>query len=291
MATLDDKILGEKLENYCSSSEDEGGYEDASDGESSDRDRHTAGKSNNIPEQASNRSDIEKWSGSAANTGPKGVIKDWQRFKQLESEKNEDKERERLVLMKKLCITANTAAEDAKLKEQEAFDVELSELFDEDSLLAFQRQRMMEMLQKCGHQQTFGKVLSLHNGDDFLEAVDKENKLTIVVIHIYDNNSSACKTMNTCLETLAKQYAGTKFCKIFGSLTGLSKNFTLSGIPALLVYKAGNLIGNFVRVSDDLGGDDFFPSDVEGFLIEHAMLPDKSLAPHIVNIRNDTSDN
>ena len=27
------------------------------------------------------------WDGSSANTGPKGVIKDWQRYKQLETEK------------------------------------------------------------------------------------------------------------------------------------------------------------------------------------------------------------
>ena len=39
------------------------------------------------------------------------------------------------------------------------------------------------------------------------------------------------------------------------------------GLPALLVYKGGQLIGNFVRVSDQLG-DDFFAMDVESFLQE-----------------------
>ena len=39
------------------------------------------------------------------------------------------------------------------------------------------------------------------------------------------------------------------------------------GVPALLIYKNKELIGNFIRLSDDLG-DDFFASDVEGFLVE-----------------------
>lgn len=284
MATLEDKILGDKLENYCSSSEDEGGYEDASDGEStSKQQRIAAAPVSATAAGVTHFSEVEKWSGSSANTGPKGVIKDWQRFKQLETEKNEEKERERLMLLKKLSITAKTSAEDAKQKEQDAFDAELAELLSEDTLLEFQRQRMLEMMKHCGHEQQFGKVVALNTGDDFLNAVDKENKLTTVIIHIYENHLNACKTMNKCLNTLAEEYLHVKFCKIFGSVAGLSKDFKSSGIPALLVYKGGHLIGNFVRVSDDLGGDDFFSSDVEGFLIEHGMLPDKSHAPIIVN--------
>ena len=42
---------------------------------------------------------------------------------------------------------------------------------------------------------------------------------------------------------------------------------SLSGVPALLVYQKGELIGNFIRLSDELG-DDFFATDVESFLVE-----------------------
>lgn len=85
MATLEDKILGNRLENYCSSSEDEGGYEDAEDGGasggagSSDAAKSTAGATE---PGKTYFTPVEKWSGQSANTGPKGVIKDWQRFKQ-----------------------------------------------------------------------------------------------------------------------------------------------------------------------------------------------------------------
>lgn len=39
------------------------------------------------------------------------------------------------------------------------------------------------------------------------------------------------------------------------------------GVPALLIYKGGDMIGNFIRISDELG-DDFFSSDVESILEE-----------------------
>ncbi len=41
-------------------------------------------------------------------TGPKGVIKDWQRFKQLEHEKNQENEKERRTLAKKLAMTCRS---------------------------------------------------------------------------------------------------------------------------------------------------------------------------------------
>lgn len=288
MATLEDKILGDdKRENYCSSSEDEDDFGDASEQtEDGAKCSNTANPS--LSNEETHFTEMDQWSGSATNTGPKGVIKDWQRFKQLQNEQNKEKELERLALMKKLSITAKTAAEDAKQAEQDELDAELAELLSDDTiLLKFQQQRMLEMLNQCGRKlKPFGTVAQLNNGDEFLEAVDKEDKLVTVIVHIYENKLLACKTMNRCLDELAKSYANVKFCKMCSSIAGMSKDFKIGGIPALLVYKGGNLIGNFVRISDDLGGDDFFASDVEGFLIEHAMLPDKSHVPIIVNNGN-----
>lgn len=37
-------------------------------------------------------------------TGPKGVIQDWRRYKQLETEKREEHEKERIELAKKLSV-------------------------------------------------------------------------------------------------------------------------------------------------------------------------------------------
>ena len=45
----------------------------------------------------------------------------------------------------------------------------------------------------------------------------------------------------------------------------------VGGLPALLVYKNGELIGNFVRLTDEFG-DNMYPTDVENFLIEYAYI-------------------
>lgn len=39
------------------------------------------------------------------------------------------------------------------------------------------------------------------------------------------------------------------------------------GLPALLVYKGGQMVGNFVKLEDTFG-EDFYAVDVESYLIE-----------------------
>lgn len=46
---------------------------------------------------------------------------------------------------------------------------------------------------------------------------------------------------------------------------------TSEGLPALLVYKSGQIIGNFVKLEDTFG-QDFFAIDVESFLIEWVLI-------------------
>lgn len=219
-----------------------------------------------------------------------GVIKDWQRFKQLETEKREDQERERLQLLKNLSITSKTVEEDKKAKEQDEFDAELAELLNDDFLQEFQKRRMQEMLALSGKLPKFGQLITLNNGDEFLDAVDKENKNVTIIIHIYEDKFRACKTMNKCMSTLAQEYPSVKFCNILSTIAGLSRNFKTVALPTLLVYKNGQVIGNFIKLADEFG-DDFYSTDVEGYLIEHALLPDKSLLPVLgSNNLNDDDD-
>ncbi|CAF3331785.1 unnamed protein product [Rotaria socialis] len=103
MVTLDDRLLGEKLQNYCSSSSDD---EDDKGNDSDDGKRHGKSTTRFIPE-----SDLKQPSSSSGfteNTGPKGVIEDWRRFKQLEAEKREEQNREKDALIKKLSMTCRS---------------------------------------------------------------------------------------------------------------------------------------------------------------------------------------
>ena len=72
-----------------------------------------------------------------------------------------------------------------------------------------------------------------------------------------------------------------KFCVMSTETAGMTSFFENKGVPAITIYRGKNVIGNFVRLSDEFG-EDFVSSDVESFLIEHGFLPDPSTVPKMV---------
>ncbi|KAL7633501.1 UNVERIFIED_CONTAM: hypothetical protein RMT77_016034 [Armadillidium vulgare] len=264
MATLEDRLLGEKTHYYCSSSEDEDENEDGH-------------KIIDDSECAASYPSNGDWDGSSMNTGPKGVIKDWQRFKQLETEQRREQEKERVALAKKLAITCRSHLDDEKEK-KENVDDDGDSILDEEILRQYILKRMEEMMENTTIKKQFGEVLSIENGEGFLDAVDKEDKDVTVIIHVFESGAAGCEAMNGCLLSLAKDYHDIKFCRLHASDAGLSRKFQGTGVPALLVYKGGQMLGNFVRLTDEFG-EDFFASDVEAFLIEHGILLDRNILP------------
>jgi hypothetical protein len=271
-------MLGEKAQYYCSSSESEDEeegdhcYNDEKDPE--DR-RVKSGASKEpsfIPE-----ANVDKYNGRCTNTGPKGVVQDWRRFKQLENEKRDEQEKERLALARKLAVTCRSQLDDeSEAAKDAAFMQQLETEFDDiDELFLkeYQQKRVEELRRTYDAVPKFGKVHELSTAG-FVDEIDKEQASVIIIVHIYEKGMAACDSMNRCLDCLAADYPSVKFCRIRASEARLSINFAVSGLPALLVYKQGELIGNFVRLVDEFG-QDVYPADVESFLIEHSLLPDQ----------------
>ncbi|XP_065338694.1 phosducin-like protein [Cloeon dipterum] len=284
MATLDDKLLGEKTHYYCSSSEDEEDNSNSSDNEKGHD--HIGGQM--IKSSAQLSQSAAPWEGTSTNTGPKGVIKDWQRFKQLEAEKAAEKEQERLALFKKLSLTCRSTLDEEKEKQKE--EEEDEELFLEDAFLQqYMQKRMAEMIAHSASLPVFGKVVPIKDCIQLLSEIEDENKGVTVIIHVYEENVEGCEAMHGCIMCLSQQYPRVKFCQVSSRVAGLSEQFQVSGVPALLVYKAGQLIGNFIRMTDEFG-DDFFASDVESFLVQHGLLPDQSCVPQIIKSGEDDDD-
>ncbi|XP_019396538.1 PREDICTED: phosducin-like protein [Crocodylus porosus] len=278
MTTLDDKLLGEKLQYYYSSSEGED-----EDSEKEDKDEST------LHDPVSGEMELTG-DGSVINTGPKGVINDWRRFKQLETEQREEQRREVERLIKKLSMTCRSHLDDDENKQKQR---ELQEKLngkmtlqeynmvhdaqdDEEFLQQYRKQRMEEMRQQLYSGQQFKQVFDITTGEGFLDTVDKEHKSTLVMIHIYEDDIPGSESLNGCMICLAAEYPMVKFCRVKSSLIGASTRFTSSALPALLIYKGGELIGNFVRITDQLG-DDFFAVDLEAFLQECGLLPEKDV--------------
>ena len=130
LRSQDDKYLGEKVNNYCSSSEDE---------DESPETTAAAG----APQIASPPT-------RERNTGPKGVIEDWKTFKRNERQRKLEEEKEKERKIKEMLITCNN-------------DDDL-ELDDEDNefLEEYSKQRMVELQHKFSAKSagiSFGKVI------------------------------------------------------------------------------------------------------------------------------------
>lgn len=270
MATLEDKILGDTRQCYCS------------DSEGSDLEDESESSNLSVPQEPTQEPppEVNKWDGTSQNTGPKGVIKDWQIFRDLAREKRAQQETATLDLAKKLTLTVQSTLDEEKEKAA-LEDPELAELLNDDFLLQYQKQRMQELLQQMDSKTKFKELMFLNSGDDYLNVVDETDKLVTVIIHIYEERIQACQLMNQCLQELAEIYQSTKFCAIQGSKAGVSKHFKVKGLPALLVYKNKILIGNFVKLTDDLGNN-FCSEDVQELLVEHGLLEDLTYAPPII---------
>nr|SVE93107.1 EOG090X08Y3 [Moina brachiata] len=284
MATLDDKLLGEKLHYYCSSSSESEGEDDENDN------GNTAPTQQTQNQASSSNGDKYRWDGTSTNTGPKGVMKDFQRFKQLEREHREEQKDELAKLAKKFSITCRTNAEDEKAKsEEDKVEEELADLMDDDFIQEYLKQRMQEMLNKESSRRKFGRVHALANCEQFLAAVDEEDKFITVVVLLYEPISPGCTNAVKAIEGLANGYPHIKFCSVRPSLISMSINFKMGGVPALLAYKGGQLVGNFVRLTDELG-QEFESSDLESYLIEHGVISDRNLVSPVANVVHDSSD-
>ena len=58
---------------------------------------------------------------------------------------------------------------------------------------------------------------------------------------LFSSLATGCEAMSGCLQCLAADYTNVKFCRILSSVAGLSKHFESSGVPALIIYRAGIL--------------------------------------------------
>lgn len=160
--------------------------------------------------------------------------------------------------------------EEEEKKKDEKFLQELEEL-DDEFIKQYRQKRIEEMRRALDDAPKFGKVMQLDK-TSFVDAIDNEKKGVKIIVHVYENNSEACESMDGCLKCLAQEYPNIKFCRIKATEAKLSKTFSVNGVPALLIYKGGELIGNFIRLSDEFG-EDFYATEVECFLQEHGMLP------------------
>src|SRR5262249_32720941 len=103
--SFDDRMLGEKVDNYCSS-DDESNEADSGD-EACEKPSQAANPAIEAP------SNFQNYSGHSANTGPKGVLNDYEAFQKMERRKARETEKLKVELAKKCTLACRTVRDDA----------------------------------------------------------------------------------------------------------------------------------------------------------------------------------
>ncbi|VDN98242.1 unnamed protein product [Rodentolepis nana] len=214
--SFDDRILGEKVNNYCSSSDGEG--EDSDEASDNDEVECFAPPP---PSPASLGNQV-------AQTGPKGVIADYKQYRKLKEEQDKLKNEMAIQMAKKCALTGRPYSADQLAKEQEQ---KLKDLFenllddDDDAFLAQYRQkRLAEMQGTFNSLPTYPRIYEL-NTSNFVTEIDKEPANVTVIVHIYEEGNIACKSANEAFQYLFRAYPHYKFCRIRASTSFLSRNF------------------------------------------------------------------
>ncbi|KAM5294572.1 phosducin [Glossophaga mutica] len=243
-------------------------------------------------EAARSQSLEEDFEGQATHTGPKGVINDWRKFK-LESEDSDSVPPSKKEILRQMSSPQSRDDKDSKERFGRKMSIQEYELIhqgkeDENCLRKYRRQCMQDMHQKLSFGPRYGFVYELQTGEQFLETVEKEQKSTTIVVHIYEDGAKGCDALNGSLTWLAAEYPMVKFCKMKASNTGAGDRFSADVLPTLLVYKGGELISNFISVAEQFA-EDFFAGDVESFLNEYGLLPEREMhALEQTNVEDDT---
>ena len=224
---------------------------------------------NNSPTSSSNMQQEEQQPQlrPSGNTGVKGVLADYREAKQQEQSM---KEKERLDELEALyqathpamrraedCITSTNNNNDTNDRDNDSYDE------DDDFLKRFRNQRLSELKQQQQQRSTtsfppkalFGSLTSV-TPEEYVKLVDNMNNINIddyyLIVHLYESSIQQCQILHSTLDKLASSWLEHHVQFIEVDALDANSNLDTICLPAILIYKRGELIHNMVRFTDDL---------------------------------------
>lgn len=220
---------------------------------------------------------------SGNNTGVKGVLADYHEARQHELLAKEEERLDNLKALYKAthpavrqseCISSNNNAKKTDHDSSRGdSDVDVDD--DDDFLQQFRNQRIAELKQQ--QQQISAKAASslsstLHQSaslttvtpEEYVKLVDSINPNIYLIVHLYDPNIQQCNMLHSTLDKLATSsysYSSTAAASVaagggpqFIEVNALEANPNLDTIilPAIQIYRGGELLHNLVRFTDEL---------------------------------------
>ncbi|SJX62219.1 related to Phosducin [Sporisorium reilianum f. sp. reilianum] len=121
----------------------------------------------------------------------------------------------------------------------------------------------------------------------YVSSIDNEHPHVTIVIHIYSKAVAQCNALTASLASLARVYPHTKFLQVQAAAIGFGRSDddddeeefddysskTLQVLPTVLVYRAGRLVANLVRLDLDPLWRQGTEQDVRDLLVSHGALP------------------
>ncbi|CDW96823.1 hypothetical protein [Sporisorium scitamineum] len=128
----------------------------------------------------------------------------------------------------------------------------------------------------------------------YVSSIDNEDPSVTIVIHIYSKAVAQCNALTASLASLARLYPHTKFLQVQAAAIGFGRSDddddedeeefdeynskTLQVLPTVLVYRAGKLVANLVRLDLDSLWRQGTEQDVRNLLLSHGALPSNDVA-------------
>ena len=117
----------------------------------------------------------------------------------------------------------------------------MENLLDDDYLREFMERRMREMMVAKQPSKRFGFLADLSGGEEFLDAIDKEEKAVTVVVFIYEDGTAGCEPMHKALRAVSKDYPATKGWMGLSSLTVLKSEILSLPCITCSVFMMGTI--------------------------------------------------
>lgn len=132
------------------------------------------------------------------------------------------------------------------LKTEEELEAE-----DNDEVLERYRQKRLEEMRAAAMKPRFGTVYEISR-QDFIPEINQAPAGVWVIVHLYQNYVSNSALLDAAFERLAPKFVFTKIVKIIA--TRAIENFADSDLPAILVYRDGQIQHQLLKCAGLFGG-------------------------------------
>lgn len=192
---------------------------------------------------------------STGNTGVKGVIAD---YKEAQREEQLQKAEETLDNMQRLHRATQpaysirpreTASNEMKQQNNNYSDNDDSD--DDEFLKQFRMQRIAQLQNNQSNSKppTFG-TLSSKSPEEYVELVDDIDPRVFVIVHLFEPSINTSRMLHSALDKVSQTMEYATFIEV--NALDANPNLDLICLPAILIYKGGELVSNMIKFTDGL---------------------------------------